>query len=297
MTIFTGSAAAIITPFIGGEIDYVSLEKLIEFQINGKTNAIVVAGTTGEAATLTEKEYRELLEKTVEIVGKRVPVIAGSGSNCTQKAIEQSITAKKAGVDALLVVNPYYNKGTQKSIVSHYKAIAEAVDCPIIVYNVPGRTGMNMTADTILKLSEVDGIVGVKEASGNFDQIAEILRILPKDFAVYSGNDNTVVPLLSLGGVGVISVVANIMPRETHDMVESYLSGNINKARELQHKINEIVKVLFIETNPIPVKKALELMEYTTGELRLPLEKLSDEVLPDLVQAMEKLELIGGTHD
>lgn len=297
MTIFTGSAAAIITPFRGGEIDYVSLEKLIEFQINGKTNAIVVAGTTGEAATLTEKEYKELLEKTVEIVGKRVPVIAGSGSNCTQKAIEQSITAKKAGVDGLLVVNPYYNKGTQKSIVSHYKAIAESVDCPIIVYNVPGRTGMNMTADTILKLSEVDGIVGVKEASGNFDQIAEILRILPKDFAVYSGNDNTVVPLLSLGGVGVISVVANIMPRETHDMVESYLSGNINKARELQHKINEIVKVLFIETNPIPVKKALELMEYTTGELRLPLEKLSDEVLPDLVQAMEKLELIGGTND
>lgn len=290
--LFTGAATAIITPFTQDGIDYDALERLIEFQIESKIDAIVVAGTTGEAATLSEDEYKSLLEFTVEKVAKRVAVIAGSGANSTQKAIAQSILAQETGVDGLLIVNPYYNKGTQKSIISHYKAILDFVNIPIVVYNVPSRTGMNISVDTIVALSQLEGIVAVKEASGNFDQIAEILRRVDEGFAVYSGNDNTVVPLLSLGGKGVISVVSNVMPRETHEMVMAYLDGDVKEASSIQHYINELVKPLFIETNPIPVKKAMQWMGYGSGLLRLPLEEMSKETQPMLRQAMVNMNLL-----
>jgi 4-hydroxy-tetrahydrodipicolinate synthase len=290
--LFTGAATAIVTPFTGDGIDYESLDRIIEFQIENKIDAIVVAGTTGEAATLTDDEYKSLLKHTVERVAKRVPVIAGSGANNTQKAIIQSKWAEEAGVDGLLVVNPYYNKGTQKSLITHYKAIADSVNTPIVVYNVPGRTGMNISVDTIVSLSQIEGIVAVKEASGNFDQIAEILRRVDDSFAVYSGNDNTVVPLLSLGGRGVISVVSNVMPRKTHDMVMTYLEGDVKESASIQHYLNTLVKALFVETNPIPVKKAMEWMGYCNGDVRLPLEKMTEETQPELREAMISLNLL-----
>lgn len=290
--LFTGAATAIVTPFTGDGIDYESLDRIIEFQIENKIDAIVVAGTTGEAATLTDDEYKSLLKHTVERVAKRVPVIAGSGANNTQKAIIQSKWAEEAGVDGLLVVNPYYNKGTQKSLITHYKAIADSVNTPIVVYNVPGRTGMNISVDTIVALSQIEGIVAVKEASGNFDQIAEILRRVDDSFAVYSGNDNTVVPLLSLGGRGVISVVSNVMPRKTHDMVMTYLEGDVKESASIQHYLNTLVKALFVETNPIPVKKAMEWMGYCNGDVRLPLEKMTEETQPVLREAMISLNLL-----
>ncbi|MCT4660549.1 MAG: 4-hydroxy-tetrahydrodipicolinate synthase [Tissierellales bacterium] len=290
--LFTGAATAIVTPFTGDGIDYESLDRIIEFQIENKIDAIVVAGTTGEAATLTDDEYKSLLKHTVERVAKRVPVIAGSGANNTQKAIIQSKWAEEAGVDGLLVVNPYYNKGTQKSLITHYKAIADSVNTPIVVYNVPGRTGMNISVDTIVSLSQIEGIVAVKEASGNFDQISEILRRVDDSFAVYSGNDNTVVPLLSLGGRGVISVVSNVMPRKTHDMVMTYLEGDVKESASIQHYLNTLVKALFVETNPIPVKKAMEWMGYCNGDVRLPLEKMTEETQPVLREAMISLNLL-----
>jgi 4-hydroxy-tetrahydrodipicolinate synthase len=290
--LFTGAATAIVTPFTGDGIDYESLDRIIEFQIENKIDAIVVAGTTGEAATLTDDEYKSLLKHTVERVAKRVPVIAGSGANNTQKAIIQSKWAEEAGVDGLLVVNPYYNKGTQKSLITHYKAIADSVNTPIVVYNVPGRTGMNISVDTIVSLSQIEGIVAVKEASGNFDQISEILRRVDDSFAVYSGNDNTVVPLLSLGGRGVISVVSNVMPRKTHDMVMTYLEGDVKESASIQHYLNTLVKALFVETNPIPVKKAMEWMGYCNGDVRLPLEKMTEETQPELREAMISLNLL-----
>lgn len=291
MSIFIGSAVAIVTPYADDSIDYDSLSNLIEFHIKNATDAIVVAGTTGEASTMNEEEHREIIRFTVEKTGGRIPVIAGTGSNCTRKAVEMSRYAESVGADGLLVVTPYYNKGTQRSIIAHYKEIASNVDIPIIAYNVPGRTGMNILPATAKELSSIENIVGLKEASGDISQIAEIIRICPEDFYIYSGNDDSIVPLLSLGGKGVISVVANILPRQTHDMVESYLDGDVKKACGLQLSMNGLINALFIETNPIPIKHSMNLMGFNVGKLRLPLVPISAENEKILIDEMIKFGL------
>ncbi len=292
MSIFTGSATAIITPFANDGIDFEILGRQIEFQIQNGTDALVVAGTTGEAATLSETEYRALIAFAVKAVAGRCPVIAGAGSNSTVKAIAMSRFAQSAGVDALLVVTPYYNKGTQAGIYAHYAAIAEAVSCPIIAYNVPSRTGLNMLPETVAALAALPTVVGVKEASGDIAQVAEILRRCPEGFAVYSGNDDSIVPVLSLGGKGVISVVANLLPQATHDLVAAYLSGDVARARHLQLQLNGVVNALFVETNPIPVKFAMKHLGMDSGVLRLPLTPLSAAHEPTVVKALTAFGLL-----
>lgn len=296
MQLFKGAAVALVTPYTANGIDYDAMRNLIERQLNHNIDAIVVAGTTGEAATMTEREHLDVMAFVVKTVNKRCPVIAGTGSNCTEKAIALSKQAEKIGADGLLVVTPYYNKGTQNSIVAHYKAIAEAVHTPIIAYNVPSRTGLNILPTTVKALSSIKGIVGIKEASGDISQVAEILRICPPDFAVYSGNDDAIVPILSLGGQGVISVVANLLPTETRTIVSHFFSGDVKAASALQLKINGLVNALFIETNPIPVKYALNLLGECSGHLRLPLTPLTEENASILKREMANLGLIGGIH-
>ncbi|WP_352417914.1 4-hydroxy-tetrahydrodipicolinate synthase [Proteiniborus sp.] len=277
MFLFKGSGVAIITPFKNNQVDFDKLEKLLEWHIKEQTDAIIICGTTGEASTMSDKERLKTIKFTVDKVNKRIPVIAGTGSNNTQHTIEMSKNAESAGVDGLLIVNPYYNKTTQRGLIAHYNTIADNVNIPIIVYNVPGRTGLNITPNTLAELSKHPNIRGVKEASGNISQVAEIARLCPDDFAIYSGNDDMIVPLLSLGGIGVISVVANILPKDTHDMVFYYLEKNLEKSRYLQLKMKPLIDALFIETNPIPIKKAMNLLGMDVGDLRLPLVEMSDE--------------------
>ena len=286
--LFEGSGVALVTPFKDGKVNYEKMGDLIEWHIENKTDAIIVCGTTGESSTMTDKERKSTIKFVVDKVNKRIPVIAGSGSNNTAYSIELSKYCQEVGADGLLIVTPYYNKATQNGLIKHYTAIADSVDLPIILYNVPGRTGVNITPATVEKLSKIENIVAIKEASGNISQVAEIARLCGEDFAIYSGNDDQIVPILSLGGIGVISVLANVLPKETHDIVEKYLSGDVEESRKLQLSLNELVNSLFIEVNPIPVKAAMNLMGMEAGELRLPLTDISEQNLEVLKNNMVK---------
>lgn len=285
--IFTGSCVALITPFKNGHIDWDRFKQLIDWHIEQGTDALLIAGTTGETSTLTDREHLDLLTVAGEYINGRVPYIAGTGSNDTAYSIMLSKHAKKNHADAGLVINPYYNKSTQKGIYTHIKAIAEAEDLPVIVYNVPGRTGMNIKVDTFVKLSEVPGVAGVKEASGDISQISEIIESCGPDFTVYCGNDDQTLPILALGGKGVISVTANIIPKTMHELVATFMAGDLNKARDLQFKTNVLNRAMFYETNPIPVKTAMGILGTDTGEMRLPLVDMEPENRARLIEALK----------
>lgn len=286
MSLFEGCGVALVTPFKNNEVDYEKLKEIINWHIDNKTDAIVICGTTGESATMTDKERKSVIKFTVETVNNRIPVIAGSGSNNTAYSVELSKYCEEVGVDGLLVVTPYYNKATELGLIKHYECIANSVNLPIILYNVPGRTGVNISPKTVKKLSTIKNIIAIKEASGDISQVAEIARLCKDDIDIYSGNDDMVVPILSLGGKGVISVVANILPRDTHNMVETYLNGDLLNSRKLQLDMNELINSLFIEVNPIPVKTAMNLMGMDVGELRLPLTNMTDDNLKILIEEM-----------
>lgn len=294
MAIFTGAGVALITPMNeDGSVNYEKLRELLEFHVANKTNAIIICGTTGEASTLSDEEHLECIRFACEVINKRIPVIAGTGSNCTQSAIELSKEAEKSGVDGLLLVTPYYNKATQNGLKAHYKAIAKEVNVPIILYNVPSRTGTRLAPQTVVDLChEVPNIVGVKDATGDISEVAELMSLAKGTVDVYSGNDDQIVPVLSLGGKGVISVLSNILPKETHDMVASYLEGDVAKSCEMQLKYFDLVKALFCEVNPIPVKKALNLMGMEVGSLRLPLTEMEDANAKRLEEEMRKAGVI-----
>ena len=265
MSIFTGAGVALITPMnADGSVNYEKLREMVEFQIENQTDAIIVCGTTGEASTLTNEEHLECIRFCCEVTKKRIPVIAGTGSNCTASAAYLSKEAEKAGADALLLVTPYYNKCTQNGLMAHFKQIAGAVDLPILLYNIPGRTGVKIAPETVVALCrDVDNIVGVKDATGDISEVASVLSLAKKEgieVDLYSGNDDQIVPVLSLGGKGVISVLSNVIPRETHEMTASYFDGDVKKSMELQLKYFDLIGALFCEVNPIPVKKALNLM-------------------------------------
>lgn len=292
MGLFTGSGVALVTPFKDGKVNFDKLEELLNWHVEQGTDAIVICGTTGEASTMTEEEQKQTIRFTIEKINKRIPVIAGTGSNSTAHAIEMSKFAQNAGADALLVITPYYNKATQKGLVAHFTAIADAVSIPIIAYNVPGRTGVNLSPSVLEILSKHPNIKGVKEASGNIAQVAEIARVVPEDFYIYSGNDDMIVPLMSLRGSGVISVVANIAPKDTHEMVKKFLDGDLKGSCDLQLKMKPLIDALFIEVNPIPVKTAMNLMNFEMGELRLPLTEMSENNLKVLIAEMKAYGLI-----
>lgn len=284
-----GCGVALVTPFANRKIDYEALGKLVEMHVK-YSGSIIVAGTTSEAATMTEEEYHTVVEFVIDRVNKRIPVIAGAGSNCTESAIKKVQFCEKAGADGLLIVTPYYNKTTQRGLINHFKMIAESTSLPIIVYNVPARTGMNIEPKTVLELSKIKNIIGIKEASGNISQVAEIIRLCPDDFLVYSGNDDMVIPLMSLGGRGVISVSANILPAEMKKMVDDYSNGNVRDARNAQLILNGINNALFLETNPIPVKEAMSIMNMCSSEVRAPLYPMSDE---NRAKLLRELNLYG----
>ena len=289
MAIFTGSGVAIVTPFhADGSINYNKLEELIDFHCNNGTDSIVICGTTGESATMTEAEHVECIKKAVEFTKGRIPVVAGTGSNCTQTAIELSKEAVEAGADGLLVVTPYYNKCTQQGLIAHYTAIAKEAKAPIIMYSVASRTGVNIAPETVATLvKNVDNIVGIKEASGNLSQIAKIMNLTDGNIDLYSGNDDQIVPIMSLGGIGVISVLANVAPKETHDICAKYLAGDVKGSAQLQLKAIPLIDALFSEVNPIPVKKAMQLMGYEVGPLRMPLTELTEGNTEKLAKAMK----------
>ncbi|MDF2542754.1 MAG: dapA [Herbinix sp.] len=276
MAIFKGAGVAIVTPFTENmEVDYEKLGEIIEYQIANGTDSIIICGTTGEASTLSHEEHLECIKYTVEKVNKRIPVIAGTGSNSTETAIYLSKEAESYGADGLLLVTPYYNKATQKGLIAHFTAVANSVNLPIILYNVPGRTGCNILPQTLATLvKEVDNIVGVKEASGNIAQIAEIMQLTGGNIDLYSGCDEMIVPVLSLGGSGVISVLSNIAPKQTHDIVEKYLEGDTKGSLSLQLEYLPVINALFCEVNPIPIKKAMNLMGFGVGPLRMPLTEM-----------------------
>lgn len=283
--IVRGCGVALVTPFVKGEIDYKTLGKLVDLHVE-HSGSIIVAGTTSEASTMTDDEYHSVIKFVIDRVNHTIPVIAGSGSNCTKTAIEKSKFCEESGADGLLIVTPYYNKTTQSGLINHFKMIAQSTTLPIIVYNVPGRTGMNIEPKTVLEISKVNNIIGIKEASGNISQVAEIIRICPKDFLVYSGNDDMVIPLMSLGGHGVISVVANILPAETKKMVDDYANGDVDSARNAQLSMNGLINALFIETNPIPVKEAMSILNMCNAEVRAPLCNMSIENRDKLIKEM-----------
>jgi len=294
MAIFEGAAVAIVTPMNSdGSVNYEKLDEIIEEQIAGSTDAIVICGTTGEASTLSHEEHLDVIERCVKTVNKRVPVIAGTGSNSTETAIYLSVEAEKRGADALLLVTPYYNKATQGGLYQHFAQTAKAVSIPIILYNVPSRTGCNIQAKTAAKLfKEVDNIVGIKEASGNFSQIAELMKLTDGKIDLYSGNDDQIVPLLALGGKGVISVLSNVAPKHTHDIVATFLAGDVKKACALQLQALDLINALFIEVNPIPVKAAMNIMGKNVGPLRLPLTEMEADNARKLEEAMKQFGLI-----
>lgn len=294
MAIFTGAGVALITPMNeDGSVNYDKLRELLEFHVANKTDAIIICGTTGEASTLSDEEHLECIRFACEVINKRIPVIAGTGSNCTQSAIELSKEAEKSGVDGLLLVTPYYNKATQNGLKAHYNAIAKEVNVPIILYNVPSRTGTKLAPQTVVDLChEVPNIVGVKDATGDISEVAELMSLAKGTVDVYSGNDDQIVPVLSLGGKGVISVLSNILPEKTHDMVASYLAGDVKKSCEMQLKYFDLVKALFCEVNPIPVKKALNLMGMNVGSLRLPLTEMEETNAKRLEDEMRKAGVI-----
>lgn len=291
MAIFKGAGVAIVTPFTNNnEVDYERLGELIEFQIAEGTDSIIICGTTGEASTLTHEEHLECIRYTVDKVNKRVPVIAGTGSNSTETAIYLSTEAEKNGADALLVVTAYYNKATQKGLIVHFTEIANSVKVPIILYNVPSRTGCNMLPETVATLvKNVDNIIGMKEASGDIAQVAEIMQLTDGNIDLYSGCDDIIVPVLSLGGAGVISVLSNVAPKETHEIVQKFMDGDIKGSREIQFKLLPLIHALFCEVNPIPVKKAVNLIGYDVGSLRLPLTELEPENTELLIREMKAI--------
>lgn len=290
MAIFTGSGVALITPFDEkNEINFEKLRELLEYHIANRTDAVIVTGTTGESATMSDEEKLAVIKFSVDVVRGRIPVIAGTGSNNTKHAVWLSQKAEKLGADALLVVTPYYNKGNESGIYNHYKEIAENVKIPIILYNVPGRTGVNLSVNLVKELSKLENVVAIKEASGNISYAAEIARVVP-EIDIYSGNDDMTVPLLSIGGKGVISVSANILPEIVHNMVMAFLNKDTDKARELQLKYNDLVNALFIEVNPVPVKEAMNFLGYGVGECRLPLGKMNEknkEILYEIIRKHE----------
>lgn len=288
-TIFTGCGTAIATPFTEDGINYEVFGDLIENQIANGVDAIIVCGTTGESATMSEEEKKEVIKYAINKINKRTKAIIGTGCNDTRKAIEMSKFAEQAGADALLVVTPYYNKATQAGLVAHYKAIAESVNVPIIMYSVPSRTGVNILPETCLELSKIDNIIAIKEASGNISQVAKIASLCGDNLDIYSGNDDQIVPILSLGGKGVISVLSNIMPKYTHDMVYEYLNGNLEKATKMQLEVIELIDMLFCEVNPIPVKYALNVMGYNFGVPRLPLTELSKSNQEKMIKVLKKI--------
>lgn len=292
MSIFKGSAVAIITPFNKDGIDFEKLQELLEKQINAKTDAIVICGTTGEASTMSEEERKQAIKFTVDTINKRIPVIAGTGNNNTMASVSMSKWAEEIGVDALLIITPYYNKTTQKGLVAHFSTIAESVKIPLILYNVPSRTGMNIQPDTLMELSKHSNIVAVKEASGDISQVAKIKALCGDRIDIYSGNDDQVIPILALGGSGVISVAANIIPEQMHNICEEFFMGNIQEALTIQLKYLSLINALFIETNPIPVKTAMNLMGLNIGPLRLPLCDMYDSNLSILKKELLKAGLI-----
>ncbi|MBI5183581.1 MAG: 4-hydroxy-tetrahydrodipicolinate synthase [Nitrospinae bacterium] len=289
---FQGSIVALVTPFKDGRVDEEGLRDLIEFQIENNIHAIVPCGCTGEAATLSHEEHKKVLELTVEFVNKRVPVIAGSGSNSTHEAVELTRYVRDIGADGALIITPYYNKPTQDGLYRHYKEIATMVDIPIILYNVPSRTGINMLPETVSRLSEIDNIVGIKEASGSLSQMSDIIGLCREDFIVLSGDDSVTLPLLSIGGRGVVSVSANIVPSYVAQMVNEFNKGNLNDARRLHYKLRSLNEAMFFETNPIPVKTSLSLMGRISGELRLPLSPMSKTNLERLKKVLMDYGLI-----
>lgn len=286
MSIFEGSGVAIITPFTSTGVDFEKLGELIEWQIKESTDAIIVCGTTGEASTMTLQEKKDTIRFTVDKVNKRIPVIAGTGDNNTSASITMSKWAESAGVDAALVITPYYNKTTQKGLLLHFKAINDAINIPMVLYNVPSRTGMNINPETLFKLSPLKNIVAIKEASGNLSQILKMKWLCKDRFDIYSGNDDQIVPILSIGGKGVISVLANIIPKDIHDMVVSYITGDTKKALAIQLNTFSLASALFLETNPIPVKTAMNLLSHKVGPLRLPLCSMEETNLRILKSAL-----------
>ncbi|MDO8525706.1 MAG: 4-hydroxy-tetrahydrodipicolinate synthase [Candidatus Omnitrophota bacterium] len=289
---FKGSMVALVTPFKDGKIDENALKALVEFHIKSGTSALVPCGTTGESATLSYEEHDKVIELVIKFANGRVPVIAGTGSNSTEEAIVLTRHAGKAGADASLQVSPYYNRPTQKGLYLHFKAIAEAVDIPIILYNIASRTGVNIEPETFAKLAEIKNIIGVKEASGSLEQMARIKKACPREFLLISGDDALTLPVMAIGGVGIISVVANIIPRDVADMTAAFDKGDLNKAGDLHYKMLPLIKAVFIETNPIPVKTAMGLMKLCEPDMRLPLCEMMPENKEKLVKAMKEYRLI-----
>lgn len=293
MAIFKGSGVAIVTPFKdNGDVDFNKLEELLEFHVENETDAIVITGTTGEASTLSDEEHLETIKCAVDVINKRIPVIAGTGSNDTRHGINLSVEAQKCGADALLQVTPYYNKTSQKGLEEHFLAISNAVDIPIILYDVPSRTNMPIAPETLKRLSGHKNIVGIKDATGNLAHTLEIRKTCGEDFDIYSGNDDVVVPLLASGGIGVISVSANIIPKETSQMVHLFLDGKIKESLELQLKYKKFINTLFVEPNPIPVKAAMNMLGFNVGGVRLPLYEASDSTKELLKEAMKEINLL-----
>lgn len=284
--IFKGCGTAIVTPFTDDKINYFEYQKLIEFQIKNNCDAIIVCGTTGESATLSLNEKKELIEFTVKIVNNRLPVIAGTGSNNTNSAIELSKFAESVNCDGVLLVTPYYNKTTQKGLIEHYTKISNSISTPIILYNVPSRTGLNIEPETCFELSKIENIVAIKEASGNLSQIAKIAALCDDNLNIYSGNDDQILPILSLGGIGVISVLSNIYPNYVHKMTEHFFNKNLDKAKEMQLNSINLIEKLFSEVNPIPIKEALNLLDFNVGIPRLPLVEMSEEKKEKLVSSL-----------
>lgn len=289
---FSGSMVALVTPFKDGKVDWPSLEGLVEFHITSGTHGIVPCGTTGESATLDPKEHHEIIERVIRAVNKRVPVIAGTGSNSTAEAVELTRGAEKAGADGALMISPYYNRPTQEGIYQHYKKVASAVGIPIIVYNIPGRTGSKIEPETLARLSEINNVAGVKEATGSVDQAIDVIRLCGDNLAVYSGEDSLTFSLMALGGRGVISTVANVAPKDMSQLTDACLKGNWEKARQLQFKLMPLIRAVFLETNPIPIKTALSLMGKCTAELRLPLTPMSEGNCQKLKQSMADFGLL-----
>ena len=288
MALFEGAGVALVTPFKeNGEVNYEKLEEIVEEQIAGGTDAIIACGTTGEASTMTHEEHLDVIEYICRVTKKRIPVVAGTGSNCTETAVYLSAEAEKRGADGLLLVSPYYNKATQKGLMAHFTAVADAVKIPVIIYNIPGRTGVTIKPETIAALCrDVDNIVGVKEASGNFSAIATLMSLSDGKVDLYSGNDDQIVPLLSLGGKGVISVLSNVAPRQTHDICASYFAGDVKTSAGLQLKAIPLITELFSEVNPIPVKAAMNMMGKGVGPLRMPLTEMEPQNQEKLKKAM-----------
>lgn len=294
MSIFTGAGVAIVTPmFENGEVNYEKLGELLEEQIAAGTDAIIICGTTGEASTLSHEEHLDVIKYAVDKVAKRIPVIAGTGSNSTETAIYLSQEAEKYGADALLLVTPYYNKATQKGLKIHFSTVANSVKLPIILYNVPGRTGCNILPETAVWLAEnVENIVAIKEASGNISQVAKLMSLAGDKIDLYSGNDDQIVPIMALGGKGVISVLSNVAPKQTHDIASSYLEGDVQKSCRMQLEAIELIDALFCEVNPIPVKTALNLMGKEVGPLRGPLCEMDEKNVERLKKAMENYGIL-----